>query len=676
MLIALEGMDGVGKSSLSRLAARVLGGVPIVKAVHPLRHPDKAIDNFYNVSTLVLKVESEEFAKCRFGVRGAFIYYRLNDVPMVSDRFYASNLWHIERRDVDIKRLVDFVGIPERTILLYAPKDVLRQRITGRDVNDKDLEKVDMAEMAYDLMRERFGKLSIPFVEMSTEGRSMEDLAEAIAKLYSRGGDEHDLNRYRAFSFPPSSVRILSVPEDADVIDAKAFFYLKCLSSFAVHRKNRSYKSVRGVLYTRDGFVLVCYPRAREVRRFSIKAGVRALAPSAFLNGERLEEIRIPDGLLEIGSTVFFNCRSLRRIRIPFSVERVGPMNFLGCDALEEINVAFGNKSYMSDGGVLYEASGEAIIRYPTAKSAESFELDCRVVRAWAFAEARNLRQVGLGKRVESIEAYAFMNSEVEEVVVASAALCHIGERAFALCSRLRRVRILDAASRLEIHSSAFEGCDDGLKVYLPLTVFERIWEDRCKCELYKHIRSVTGTKDADESCGVAALKYLLRLFATECGERAFGGYWIFDIASVLADRLGSDRVLLRYHKSKVIDDYAAGALERDFDGRRAIEQYVGLGGIMKGGFSVRGILSNMPEGGALLMLVDNSVLHGGNATGAAHYVVVKEVRDEYAIIVNPLSSVCVEEIVPVDVLVSSCEISGGWVLSVLHKQSESVTVS
>lgn len=666
MLIALEGMDGVGKSSLSKLAARLLKGMPIVKAIHPLCHPEDAIDNFMNVSSLVLSEQREEFSRCRFGVRGVFVYFRLNDVPMVSDRFYASNLWHVERRDVDVRRLVDLVGIPERTILLYASKEVLRRRITGRNVDDKDLEKVEMSERAYDLMRERFEKLSIPFVEMSTDGLGMDALASAIAGLYGRENYRRGRKRYRAFSFPPSLVRRLVVPQDVEMIDSKAFFYLCHLSSFDVHRKNRFFKSVHGVLFSRDGSSLVCYPRAKGWRSFSVSAGVRSIAPSAFLNAERLEKIRLPEGLSEIGSTAFFNCKALRRIRLPASACIIGPMNFLGCWALKGIDINSGNRSYVSEDGVLYDSLKDVLVKFPAAKPMQEVILNCRVVKAWAFAEARFLRRAELGSRVESIEAYAFMNSEVEEVVISSAVFGHIGERAFALCSRLRRVEVLDASSNIDVHTTAFEGCDERLKVMLPVQVFRAIWGNPRKEGLYGLIRSVVGIKDAGESCGIAALRHMLRLFALECNDclKCSGGFWIFDLASVLVNRLGLDCVSLTCHKSRLMEDFFCGMLEEGFDGRRAIERYIGLGGTIKRGTIVRESIAGVSSERTMLMLVDNSVLHGYEGAGGRHYVVVEEVRGAYAIIVNPMSSICVEEIVPVDVLVSSCEVAGGWILS------------
>lgn len=666
MLIALEGMDGVGKSSLSRLCARLLGGSPVVKAVHPLCHPERTIDNFLNVSDLVLSSQSELLSRCQFGVRGIFIYYRLNDVPMVADRFYASNLWHVERRDADIQRLVDLVGVPEKTILLYASESILRKRIEGRDAHDKDLEKIDLAESAYSLMRDRFAKLAIPFVELSTEALSLDEIAKTITRLYGREKPHHVRGRYRAFSFAPSDVRRKVVPKTVETIDAKAFFYLRHLSSFSVHGQNRRFKSIRGVLHSRDGMTLECYPSARGKRSYSVGDRVKAIAPSAFLNEEKLEAIALPERLLEIGSTAFFNCRSLIRIHIPASVGRIGPMNFLGCVRLVDISVDSGNETYSSDDGILYESSGDVILKYPQAKLSNAILIDCRVVRAWAFAEVVSLKYVELGNRIESIEAYAFMNSKIKEVVVSGARFGHIGERAFAFCRHLEKVKVYDASPNLDVNPLAFEGCEDGLRVYLPQSAFARIWKNPRKRDLWRRIRSVIAEKDIDESCGTAVLKYILRSYVPGRADLLVnsGIFWIFDIASFLVRQFGPDTITLSYHKSRLIEDFNAGVLGKDFSGRESIEKYIALRGTLKGATAVCKTVESIAADSALLMLVDNSILHGHN-DGGGHYIVVKEVREDYALIVNPQQSVCVEELVLTDVLVSSCEAIGGWTLLV-----------
>lgn len=670
MLIALEGMDGVGKSTLSRLAARLLDGMPVVKAIHPLCNPDARTDNFINISDLVLSEESERLAECKFGVRGVFIYYRLSDVPMVSDRFYASNLWHVERRDVDIRRLAEVVGAPERTILLYASKDELRRRIEGRNAKDKDLEKIDQSEKAYELMRNRFASLSISFVEMSTEGRELEELAAAVAKLYGWNKRFCGRKQLWAFSCPPSGIRSFRLLQSVESVDAKAFFYLRHLSSIAVERGNRRFKSVRGVLYTRDGQSLVSYPCARERRKYWVCEGVRTIAPSAFLNARYLESIRLPDGLVEIGSTVFFNCWTLRRIYIPASVSKIGPMNFLGCRSLMDIAVSERNCIYESRNGVLYETRTDALLRYPPARSNVELCLDCRIVRAWAFAETGSLRKVELIGGVTSIEAYAFMNSGLEELMVSGGVLLHVGERAFASCRMLKRVWVLDAASGFDMHLTAFEGCGRKLKVYLPRTIFAGIWNDRRKRCIYEYLRAVIADKNEVESCGTFALRMMLDALALDWREpsNVTENIWIFDIASALIERLGAGRVVLNYFKSRFIDDFAADVLEKNFGGYQAFLRYTDLGGGLRGGICVQDAVDSFSGEDVFLLLVDDAVLHGDVGTGNGHYIVVKEVRDGYALIFNPRKKTCIEEIVSVDVLVDSCEALGGWILIAKHE--------
>ena len=71
MLIALEGMDGVGKSTLTKMVASSISGYPVVKAIHPLRDTAIHHDNFLNVAELVLRSDRHKYRCLDGSVRRA-----------------------------------------------------------------------------------------------------------------------------------------------------------------------------------------------------------------------------------------------------------------------------------------------------------------------------------------------------------------------------------------------------------------------------------------------------------------------------------------------------------------------------------------------------------------------------------------------------------------------------
>lgn len=78
------------------------------------------------------------------------------------------------------------------------------------------------------------------------------------------------------------------------------------------------------------------------IRKVKLSAGLRHLGAHAFRKCERLEEIRLPDGLEEISNSAFENCGKLKKVQLPATLRRIGARAFAGCKSLEEIELPNG----------------------------------------------------------------------------------------------------------------------------------------------------------------------------------------------------------------------------------------------------------------------------------------------------------------------------------------------
>ena len=56
-------------------------------------------------------------------------------------------------------------------------------------------------------------------------------------------------------------------------------------------------KSEDGVLYTKDGLVLLAYPAGKPDKYYKVKDGVKFIAGGAFAGADNLEEIELPRGV-------------------------------------------------------------------------------------------------------------------------------------------------------------------------------------------------------------------------------------------------------------------------------------------------------------------------------------------------------------------------------------------
>ena len=121
------------------------------------------------------------------------------------------------------------------------------------------------------------------------------------------------------------------------------------ITDFEVYDDNPKYISIDGIIYTRDGLILVAVPCGKsgciKIREgvevvkdsaFDKSAASKVICPQslrlidkyAFRSSVYLTEIVLNEGLKKIGTCAFYDCESLTTTTIPASVDDIGPMAF------------------------------------------------------------------------------------------------------------------------------------------------------------------------------------------------------------------------------------------------------------------------------------------------------------------------------------------------------------
>lgn len=75
----------------------------------------------------------------------------------------------------------------------------------------------------------------------------------------------------------------------------------------------------------------------KPLKKLVVDAQITCIAPESFRNNDKLEEIVLPDSLLEIGELAFANCNKLKEIRIPDKVTQIKRKTFEHCSRLEKV---------------------------------------------------------------------------------------------------------------------------------------------------------------------------------------------------------------------------------------------------------------------------------------------------------------------------------------------------
>ena len=111
------------------------------------------------------------------------------------------------------------------------------------------------------------------------------------------------------------------------------------LSSINVNEENQNFKSIDGVLFSKDGKTLLKFPTGKRETNYTIPKSVTSIGNSAFSGCTGLKQIRIPNSVKSIGKFAFKGCTDLKEITIPNSVKSIGTWAFKGCTDLKEVTI-------------------------------------------------------------------------------------------------------------------------------------------------------------------------------------------------------------------------------------------------------------------------------------------------------------------------------------------------
>ncbi|OOO00244.1 MAG: hypothetical protein ATN35_08380 [Epulopiscium sp. Nele67-Bin004] len=202
----------------------------------------------------------------------------------------------------------------------------------------------------------------------------------------------------RAFSYCTDLIR-LEISPTISSIGENVFVGCSSLEQIIVNPTNEYFQSSYGVLFSKDGQIIIAYPN---------KAG---------------EKYKIPDGIVCLGESSFTGCKDLREVYIPESLTTIGEGAFIGCKSLEKINVSPHNKHFKSIDGVLYTKDCKKLLVYPNAKGTKYTVPDT----------------------VEEIANKAFYKCCSLVKVVIPESVTKIGYKAFGECDSLRDVDMPDS---------------------------------------------------------------------------------------------------------------------------------------------------------------------------------------------------------------------------------------
>ena len=182
--IAIEGMDGVGKTTTCKLLAERLGYKFIEKNLRFLFDENDSFDNYFRIRDKVNANPDRLFTSWFYGLGNIYLYTMFKDENIITDRHFLSNYaWsgtddNTEVYDLLVKKL----GFPDLTVILYADETAIFNRLRSRDENDSDLDKVKKAKEKYEKMVFFCEKYKMPYMVVDTSNLTPDQTVELIMK--------------------------------------------------------------------------------------------------------------------------------------------------------------------------------------------------------------------------------------------------------------------------------------------------------------------------------------------------------------------------------------------------------------------------------------------------------------------------------------------------------------
>ena len=202
-------------------------------------------------------------------------------------------------------------------------------------------------------------------------------------------------------------------------IGTYTFSDCEALTDIIVDEENTAYRSVDGVLFSKNRAKLLAYPASRADRTYSI-----------------------PKGTTSIDEGAFCGCYTLESVTLPSSVADIGAYAFNGCKALRDIHVDAENTMYQSIDGVLFTKSGTRLIAYPSGKPETTYTIPEGITSIFkgSFYGCSALESVVIPEGVKGIGIMAFKDCTGLSRVTIPASVTELWTMAFAQCTALQTI--------------------------------------------------------------------------------------------------------------------------------------------------------------------------------------------------------------------------------------------
>lgn len=181
MFIAIEGMDGVGKTTLAKNIAESTNFQYVEK---PMQKVLGMTDEQYcELCNFIWSKENKNVTLNFFMLGNLLTRYYANDI-VVDRHILSSYYWDGNDENKDVFSYF-YQGdiIPDLTLVLYGDVEIRRQRIFNRNSNDPDLNEHITMDYGYDKMIDFANKIKMSYIMVNTNNRNEKEVFEYVSEI-------------------------------------------------------------------------------------------------------------------------------------------------------------------------------------------------------------------------------------------------------------------------------------------------------------------------------------------------------------------------------------------------------------------------------------------------------------------------------------------------------------
>ena len=190
MHIAIEGIDGVGKSTIAMKLADKLGFKFIEKPLKYLFDKEGEDQNYIKIRNYVNAQTNRLFTSWFYGLGNIFLYHKFKGENIITDRHLVSNYcWSgTDESESVFDLLVSELGAPDFTFLIYASPEVVIERLKKRDSDDHDVKKVKLIPQLYPKMEGFLKRYKMRYLLIDTSKLTIDQILNMMLTTLHENG--------------------------------------------------------------------------------------------------------------------------------------------------------------------------------------------------------------------------------------------------------------------------------------------------------------------------------------------------------------------------------------------------------------------------------------------------------------------------------------------------------